>query len=272
MRAPKNRAVPPVASSMPKNEFCQTLMPKSDTFARYAENRWKFRVATSLVTLVVVCALGPVLAADTSSYRKAAHDVADNLGVQQSLPEDSTLTDAPKSHPMDIPGSDVESGGGVPSLGSVWEQLKWVVLALVVAGVLGFLASRIAESRRLARSDPASLPAAGPEPGRALPTAEQLLAEADAFAGQGRYRDAMHSVLLAAMVHLARRFRDGAPDSATSREMLRTAQLDPSEGAALRDLVTRADRAWFGEYPSDVNDYAGARHCFQSFLSGGKTA
>ncbi|MGA7240794.1 MAG: DUF4129 domain-containing protein [Bryobacteraceae bacterium] len=236
-----------------------------------AENRRKFR-ANVLSALAIFCALASILAADTSSYRKAAHDAADNLGVQQSLPEDSALTDAPKSHPMDGSGSGVESGGGVPSLSIVWDQLKWVVLALVIAGLLAFLASRIAESRRLARSVPTSLPTAGPEPGKAMPTAEQLLAEADAFAGQGRYRDAMHSVLLAAMVHLARRFRDGAPDSATSREMLRAAQLRPSENTALRDLATRANRAWFGEYPSDANDYAGARHCFESFLSGGETA
>ncbi len=256
-----------------QNAFCQTnLIPESDTSPPRAENRWKFRAARAVAALAIACAFAPVLAADASSYRKAAHDVGNNLGVQQSLPEDSTLTDAPKSHPMDGSRSDVESGGGVPSLSLIWDQLKWVVLALVVAGVLGFLASHIAETRRLARSVPASLPAAGPEPGRASLTAEQLLAEADAFAGQGRYRDAMHSVLLAAMLHLARRFHDGAPDSATSREMLRAAQLEPSETAALRDLVTRADRAWFGEYPSDANDYAGARHCFESFLSGGEPA
>jgi hypothetical protein len=166
----------------------------------------------------------------------------------------------------------VESGGAVPSLGAVWNQLKWVALALIVASILGFFASRIVEMRRFARPVPGSLPAVNLAPDKAPPTAEQLLADADACAAQGRYRHAMHCVLLAAMTHVARRFRDGAPDSATSREMLSTAQLKPFESAALRDLLTRTDRAWFGEYPSDANDYAGARHCFQSFLSGGETA
>ena len=72
--------------------------------------------------------------------------------------------------------------------------------------------------------------------------------------------------------------RDGAPASATSHEVLRAAPLKPSESAALRDLITRTDRAWFGEYPSDANDYAGARRCFETFLgfqaslSGGEPA
>lgn len=220
-----------------------------------------------LALLVLVCALAP---ADTSAYRKAAHEAAANLDVQQSLPDDSTLTDAPKSHGSEMPGSGGESAGSVPSLSAIWDRFKWVALALVVAGIIAFLASRIAESRHLAPPIPAS--AVSPPAPTTPATAEQLLAQADAFAGQGRYPDAMHCVLLAAMFHVARRFRDGAPDSATSREMLRAAQLEPVESAALRDLVTRTDRAWFGDYPSDANDYAAARHCFQAFLSGGQLA
>ena len=220
-----------------------------------------------LSLLLLACALAP---ADTSAYRKAAHDAAANLDVQQSLPEDSTLTDAPKSHTFEMSGPDAESAGSVPSLSAVWDQFKWVALALVVAGLLAFLASQIAESRRL--PPPISASAISPPEAVTPPTAGQLLAEADAFAAQGRYRDAMHCVLLAAMTQVARRFRDGAPDSATSREMLRAAQLEPSESAALRELVARTDRAWFGEYPSDANDYAAARHSFQAFLSGGQLA
>jgi hypothetical protein len=214
-----------------------------------------------LALFALACALAP---ADTSAYRKAAHDAATNLDVQQSLPDDSTLTDAPKSHGSDIPGSDSESTGNVPSLFAVWDQLKWVALVLVVAGILAFLVSQIAESRRFAPPVPASAvrqPAAN-----APPTADQLLAQADAFAAQGRYRDAMHCVVLAAMSHLARRFRDGAPESATSHEMLRAAQLEPSERAALGDLVIRTDRVWFGAYPSDATDYAAARRCYETFL------
>jgi hypothetical protein len=214
-----------------------------------------------LSLFILACSLAP---ADTSVYRKAAHDAATNLDVQQSLPDDSTLTDAPKSHGSEFPGPDAESTGNAPSLSAVWDQLKWVALGLVVAGLLAFLASQIAESRRIAPPVPAS---AMCQPAAARPpTAEQLLTEADAFAAQGRYRDAMHSVVLAAMAHVARRFRDGAPESATSREMLGAADLEPSESAALRDLVTRTDRAWFGEYPSDADDYAAARRCFETFL------
>lgn len=214
-----------------------------------------------LALFALACALAP---ADTSAYRQAAHDAATNLDVQQSLPEDSTLTSDPKSHGSEIPDPDAESVGSAPSLSAVWDQFKWVALAFVVAGLLAFLVSQIAESRRPQPPIPAS--AVSPPAPTPPVTAEQLLAEADAFAAQNRYRDAMHCVLLAAMSQLARRFRDGAPDSATSREMLRAAHLEPPERAALRDLVFRTDRAWFGEYPSDANDYAAARCCFETFL------
>jgi hypothetical protein len=220
-----------------------------------------------LALFALACALAP---AGTSAYRKAAHDAAANLDVQQSLPDDSTQTNAPQSHGPEMPGPDTESAGSLPSLSAIWDQFKWVALALVIAGLLAFLASQIAESRHLAPPIPTST--VNPPAPAAPVTAGQLLAEADAFAAQGRYRDAMHCVLLAAMAHVARRFRDGAPDSATSREILRAAQLEPSERAALRDLVIRTDRAWFGEYSSDANDYAATRHCFQAFLSGGQPA
>lgn len=216
-----------------------------------------------LALLVFACALAP---ADTSAYRKAAHDAATNLDVQQSLPEDSTLTDAPKSHTSEISGPDAESAGSVPSMSAIWDQFKWVALALVVAGSLAFLASQIAESRRVPPSVSAS--AVSPPATAAPATADRLLAQADGFAGQGRYRDAMHCVLLAAIAHVARRFRGGATDSATAREMLSTAQLEPVESYALWDLLTRVERAWFGKYPSDANDYNGARISFQTFLSG----
>jgi hypothetical protein len=219
-----------------------------------------------------LCGAFPAFADTPFDYRKSAQNAASNLDVQQSLPEDSTLTDPAKSHPMDGPGGEIESSGSLPSLGAIWDQLKWVALALVVAGILGFIASQIAESRRRERPIPAAAAPEAPAAKDAPWSADRLLAEADACAAQGRYRDAVHYVLLAALAHVARRFRDGAPDSATSRELLRTAELQPQERTALRDLVSRADRAWFGFHPSGAGDYAGARHCLDSFLSGGGVA
>jgi hypothetical protein len=232
-------------------------------------------VVRSLKPLACGLALLAALAAFASTpfdYRKSAQNAASNLDVQQSLPEDSTLTDPAKSHPMDMSGGEVESSGYLPSLGAVWDHLKWVALALAVAGSLGFIASQIAESRRRAKPIPAAAAAEAPAAKDAPWSADRLLSEADACAAQGRYRDAVHYVLLAAMAHVASRFRDGAPESATSRELLRAAELQSQERTALRDLVSRADRAWFGFHPSGADDYAGARHCLETFLSGGGAA
>ncbi len=222
----------------------------------------------ALAIAAMVCAFA---SADTFSYRQKAQDAVNRLDVQRSLPEDSNTADPPKSHATGISGGRPESDSEAPPLGIVWDKLKWVALAAVVLAMGGFVASQIAESRRFAVPVSASVPSARAAQKAPLP-AEQLLAEADACAAQGRYRDAMHFVLLAGIAHVTRRFRDGAPDSATSWELLRAAELKPLERTALRDLMTRTDRAWFGEYASGLEDYRGARQCLQIFLAGGETA
>lgn len=212
---------------------------------------------------------GTLCAGQSFDYRKAARDAVNNLDVQQSLPNDSTVADEAKEHPQGVEYS-TESGSEAPGLAAVWGQLKWVVLGLLAVAILGFVASQFTERRDFAR--PASAAPSTVVQERAPPSMEQLLAEADACAGEGRYRDAMHYVLLAAMARVGARLRDGAPDSATSWELLRATELRPSERMALRDLLTRTDRTWFGEYVSGVEEYEGARHCFHEFLTAGEAA
>jgi hypothetical protein len=226
----------------------------------------------ALALLAVACALAPLCAADVFDYRKAAQKAVSDLDVQQSLPNDSNMADPPKSRSMQSMASGSESDIEVPALAAVWDQLKWVLLALMVAAILGFIASRIADRRASPQPVPASVPAAHFSPDSAPLSPEQLLAAADACAGDGRYREAMHYVLLAAMAHVGRQFREGAPDSSTSWELLRAARLQPFERTALRDLLIRSDRAWFGQYASGRADYEAARDCFQSFAGAGEIA
>ena len=210
--------------------------------------------------------------AEGSNYRQKAQEAVSRLDVQRALPEDSTVTDAPKSHGAEMSGSDFEIDGVAPPLSMVWDKFKWVALAAIGVAIAGFLANRFLERVRDAQPVAPSVPPASSDADASPISESQLLSEADRYSGEGRYRDAMHCVLLAAMAHVARRFRDGPRDSATSWELLRSAELKPFERNALRDLVMRTDRAWFGEHASNVEDYQGARRCLQTFLADGEMA
>lgn len=220
-----------------------------------------------LALLGMTCALATSMAAQAFDYRKAAQDAARELEVQQSLPNDSGAADPAKSGKT-MSGSTRGLGGDAPGAAAILAQLKWPVIGglAVLAGFL--IASQIRDRRANARLTPLAVGAAPEvEPARVASSAEQWLAEAETHAAAGRFRDAMHCVTLAAMGHVARRFRAGAPDSATSWELWRAAELKDVERSALRDLLMRTDRAWFGEHASGADDYEAARRCFQSFLA-----
>ena len=85
---------------------------------------------------------------------------------------------------------------------------------------------------------------------------------ADELAGEGRYVEAMHVLLLNALAEIRRRVGEHFADSLTSREILRRANL-PGEGRVLlRDLITRVELSYFGAYPAERDDYLACRRSF----------
>ena len=92
-----------------------------------------------------------------------------------------------------------------------------------------------------------------------------LLARAEELAAAGRYAEAMHCVLLAAMAMIGGGQPRKSADSLTSWELLRAAALTPPQLQALRDLVFRVERAWFGHRPAGLDDYRQVRGMFEAF-------
>jgi hypothetical protein len=217
-----------------------------------------------LAALVVAAALH---AADPAGIRQAAADVTQSLGVQQQLPGDSARTaPAPPSSGRDtaVPGGGVElPGDSAPAPGAVWSLLQWTLIGLAIVAVVALAVSWILEARS-ARGAPLAppgvpRPAGSPAPPAAEP--DRLLALADEYAAAGRYTEAMHQVLLAAMAMLHAR------DSLTSWELLRAASLAPAARQALQTLIARVERAWFGRQPAGTADYQAARGSFRDFAS-----
>jgi hypothetical protein len=91
---------------------------------------------------------------------------------------------------------------------------------------------------------------------------QHALTEADRFAAEGLYAEAMHHLLLATVAILRRRSDGDFGDSLTSRELVRTLRLPLEQRRAFSDIIAHVEKAWFGGYSVDPPDYAAVRACF----------
>jgi hypothetical protein len=224
--------------------------------------------------IVAVLASGHfVFAADGSDpefVRKESAKVADELQVQRRLPTDAAKPEA--SVRRRVPGGLEGDGEGfsIPLPGAVLSLMQWALLAVLVVAVLAVLAI-VAREPLDGRLRPPSGTTGPPlEQERRPADPRVLLAEADRLAATGRYAEAMHCVLLAAMAMLAGKTDRTAreTDSLTSWEVLRGASLAAPQMQVLRDLVVRVERAWFGHFPAGDEDYRNVRSSFDAFARG----
>ncbi len=102
-----------------------------------------------------------------------------------------------------------------------------------------------------------------PENGEAAvrPAADVMIA-ADELARQGRFVEAIHTLLLQGLADIRQRLDEQFADSLTSREILRSARLPDRGRAPLRDLIARVEWTYFGEHPAGAADYAACRASF----------
>lgn len=88
---------------------------------------------------------------------------------------------------------------------------------------------------------------------------------ADDLARQGRFMEAIHFLLLHALMEMRQRLKAQFADSLTSREILRGANLSSEASAALQDMITRVETTYFGDHPAAAGDYAACRLSFDQF-------
>jgi hypothetical protein len=216
-------------------------------------------------TLLAVCALAAE-APSPVQIRKSAAEVSRGSEVQSKLPTDSGVADPAqrRSRGWSVFGD----GFSIPAPAAVFSLIQWALVAGVVIAILALLAVVFREPLE-SRVRPASVSRAGPvlEPPAPPADPRELLARADRLAAAGQYAEAMHLVLLAAMATLGRGITQKSKDSLTSWEMLRTVALGQPALSALRDLVYRAERAWFGRAPAGPEDYRQARASFDAFAA-----
>jgi len=136
---------------------------------------------------------------------------------------------------------------------------RWVGLSLLLALlVLCLVCIAVAVLRaRARRATPwqESVPVASAPGGAASPH----LAQAEAHAGEGRFAEAIHELLLQALADIRSVQGTALPPSLTSREILGLAKLAPSPRGTLRVLIGRVEWTFFGLRAAELSDYQAGR-------------
>jgi hypothetical protein len=88
--------------------------------------------------------------------------------------------------------------------------------------------------------------------------------EADELAGQGRFAEAMHALLLRSLAEMRRRLQVSFADSLTSREILRVLDLPDAGKTSLADIIRRVELVYFGLHGAGREDYAACRSSYEA--------
>jgi hypothetical protein len=196
----------------------------------------------------------------SAEVRARAREALSDPRFQRALPSHEEAADPGRRRPADESaaafGGDDPVDVSLPVLGAgaVLGKVLFIIL-LVVAGVLlvGW-ATRELLARRRRGAEPRTGAEAEDSPAS---TGERPLVFDDAsrLAAEGRYAEAVHALLLAAIRHFAERSRTAVQPSRTSRELVRLLPLGPEAREAFAELVRTVELSLFGGAAVGAEDY-----------------
>jgi hypothetical protein len=201
------------------------------------------RSASLIASAAVLLAAGPLAAQTAEQAQKAAQDAIRKLDLQTELPQ----APPPPASPWHI---------------NLPQELVWVVVA-IAAGLLLYAFRDVIPTWR--QSTSAAWDEGEGGAGDAATAAPAVVLEAaDELAARGRFRDAMHMLLLHGLVHIRERLDLQLSDSLTSREILRNRHLPEGARVSLREVVAQVELTYFGLHPAGASDYAACRQSFNA--------
>lgn len=176
--------------------------------------------------------------------------------------------------PKDLDEGEAPTGKGinlapvaVPVIGAGAElsRIVFIVLAAaVIVLVLVWLAMALFQKIAKERQDAGSEPAAGDD--ETEPKRELDVEDATRLATEGRYGEAIHALLLAAIQHFAVRAHMQVQPSRTSRELARLLPLTGESRAKFNELVIAVERTLFGGEPAAAEDFQLSLERFRSLV------
>lgn len=210
------------------------------------------------------------------AQRKAREALADSR-FQRALPAHQELPGSyrakpPQASPDEPPPvteqreeDDKEPRVSLPSsgVGAVVAKVVFTVLLVVVGGLIVSWIAREAIARTRRRRTPSApvelvtVEAAAPA---RMPASFD---DASRLAAEGRFAEAVHALLLAAIRHFAARAKTPVQPSRTSRELVRLLPLAPDAREAFAELVRTVELSLFGGGEVGAEDYERSRARFQ---------
>jgi hypothetical protein len=227
-----------------------------------------------LLLLLVLAAGGVVpalvgaarsLAVSPAVLRDRARQVLADPRYQRAMPARAAGGDR-TGPPLDLPFERLPRFAlPVLGLGATVGQLVFFALAAAaLVAISVWVASTI--QRRRTRAAPAAGAADGQEAGDRPwePSAD----DAARLAAAGRYGEAVHALLLAAIRQLGARGRRAVQPHQTSRELARALPLAPDSRLAFQELVAAVERSLFGGAPIELEEYESCRRRYLRLLGG----
>ena len=141
-------------------------------------------------------------------------------------------------------------------------EVLWIVIGVAAAVMLYAFRDLIPMLRSPQGDDWMSEEAFGGGGKAGSPAA--ALGAADELAAAGRFVEAMHVLLLQGLAAIRSGLDEEFADSLTSREILRRARLPDPGRTSLRDIVSRVELTYFGQYPAALPDYEACRASFNT--------
>lgn len=145
--------------------------------------------------------------------------------------------------------------------GTSWPVVKWILLALAVAGAL-LLLWRLVEPLL---DRPATSAAEEPEWLPRRDAALALLEDADRLAAEGRYDEATHLLLRRSVGQIAAARPDWVAPSSTARELALLPALPTAARQAFALIAERVERSVFALRSLGRDDWQAARDAYAEF-------
>lgn len=148
------------------------------------------------------------------------------------------------------------------ALGMSWPTLKWVLLAMAIAGAL-YAAWRLSGPWRERLGPDAAAPEPEWTPDRDAALA--LLDDADRLAAEGRYDEATHLLLRRSVQQIAAARPDWVHPASTAREIAGIGALPEAARQAFAVIALQVERSLFALRALDAGDWQAARSAYAEF-------
>jgi hypothetical protein len=157
-------------------------------------------------------------------------------------------------------------GDILSALSPLFNAIFWGALALVLGGIIFFVAREFLENRpgrkpKVKDENPVQVTEFRPTEAKA----KALLEEADRLAAAGKFDEAAHTLLYRSIEDIEERLPRSIRKAQTSREIAGLSALPQAVRLAFEPITRAVERSWFGGLKLNAEDYQVCRKAYADF-------